>query len=372
MAERQIPLPDLSGRWTAYLTPMKPPDHPTPSGDRRLARVFSRALDRAGREPVQVSRLRTIDIKGDAARQAEIFAAAEAETTRLIEAHRAAPPGLIFTYHCYYKAPDLIGPTLAEVFDVPYVIAEASRAPARRQGPWAMFAAASDAAIDRAQGVLWLSARDLPALEAEARADQRLYHAPPFVAPGEAPKPMPPANPLRLVTVAMMRAGDKLTSYHALAAALPHLKREWRLNVVGEGDARSAVEAAFAPFGDRVSYAGQLDDRNDVRVALDDAHIFAWPGVGEAFGIAYLEAEAAGRPVVAEKRPGVMDVVGPSGRQTPPNDPKAFAAAIEDLARDSAALQTAGEDARRYVLDRHGVEAASRRLREILEEIAPW
>ncbi len=362
----------MTAPWTAYLTPMKPPDHPNPSGDRRLARVFSRALDLAGRRPLLVSRLRTLDMKGDADRQAAIIAEAEAETTRLIEEHRGDPPRLIFTYHCYYKAPDLIGPALAEAFGAPYVIAEGSRAPARREGRWARFTALSDAAIDRADAVLWMSARDLPALEAEKPARQRLRHVPPFVAPGAPPKPMPAPDPLRLVVVAMMRDGDKLASYRALADALPHLDRDWRLTLVGDGEARPAVEAAMAPFGDRVTFLGQLDDRGDVRAALDGAHIFAWPGVGEAFGMAYLEAQAAGRPVVAENRPGVQDVVGPSGRLTPPRDPAAFAAAIEALAADPVALETAGADARRYVLENHGVEATARNLGAFLQEVAPW
>ncbi len=356
------------GRWTAYLTPMKPPDHPNPSGDRRLARVFARALDLAGRAPVQVSRLRTLEMSGDPGRQAALIAEAQTEATRLIEAHRGAPPGLVFTYHCYYKAPDLIGPALAEAFGAPYVIAEASRAPARRDGPWARFATLSDAAVDRADAVLWMSARDLPALEADAPNGQRLIHVPPFVAPGAPPAPSPPPDPLRLVVIAMMRSGDKLASYRALAAALAHLDRDWRLTVVGDGEARPEVEAAMAPFGDRVTYLGQLDDRGDVRAALDAAHVFAWPGVGEAFGMAYLEAQAAGRPVIAEDRSGVSDVVGPSGRLTPPSDPSAFAAAIADLAGDG----TAGSAARRFVLEVHGVEAAARRLDAQLQEIAPW
>ena len=355
-------------RWTAYLTPMKTPDHPNPSGDRRLARVFSRALDLAGRNPILVSRLRTLDMKGDPDRQATLIAEAEAEIARLIEAHKSAPPGLIFTYHCYYKAPDLIGPALADAFGVPYVVAEASRAPARREGPWARFAAVSDAAIDRADAVLWMSARDLPALEEEQPDAQRLFHVPPFVAPGAEPTPPPQPEPLRLVTVAMMRKGDKLASYRALAAALAHLDGDWKLTLVGDGEARAEVEASMAPFGDRIAFLGQLDDRGEMRAALDAAHIFVWPGVGEAFGMAYLEAQAAGRPAVAEDRPGVRDVVGPPGRLVPPGDPKAFAAAIADLATES---KTA-EQARRYVLERHGVDAAAGRLGRILREVAPW
>jgi glycosyltransferase involved in cell wall biosynthesis len=38
------------------------------------------------------------------------------------------------------------------------------------------------------------------------------------------------------------------------------------------------------------------------------ASLLFWPGVNEAFGLTYLEAQAAGVPVVAQNRPGVCDV----------------------------------------------------------------
>ena len=37
--------------------------------------------------------------------------------------------------------------------------------------------------------------------------------------------------------------------------------------------------------------------------------IYAWPGCGEAYGLAYLEAQAAGLPVVAQETAGVPEVV---------------------------------------------------------------
>src|SRR5690606_10739079 len=60
-----------------------------------------------------------------------------------------------------------------------------------------------------------------------------------------------------LVTVAMMRAGDKLASYTVLGEALTTLTgRAWQLLVVGDGPARRQVEQAFAGIGARVVYAG--------------------------------------------------------------------------------------------------------------------
>jgi hypothetical protein len=49
----------------AFYAPLKPPDHPIPSGDRRVAQLLLDALRLAGHEPVLVSRFRSHDGNGD-------------------------------------------------------------------------------------------------------------------------------------------------------------------------------------------------------------------------------------------------------------------------------------------------------------------
>ena len=64
--------------------------------------------------------------------------------------------------------------------------------------------------------------------------------------------------------------------------------------------------------------------------------LYVWPAVREAYGLAMLEAQAAGLPVVAGREGGVAEVVqhGVTGILTPPRDPQAFARAIETLLAD--------------------------------------
>ena len=52
----------------AFYAPMKPPDHPVPSGDREMARALIAALGRAGVRAEPVSSLRLRDGAGAAAR----------------------------------------------------------------------------------------------------------------------------------------------------------------------------------------------------------------------------------------------------------------------------------------------------------------
>ena len=77
--------------------------------------------------------------------------------------------------------------------------------------------------------------------------------------------------------------------------------------------------------------------------------IYAWPGCGEAYGLAYLEAQAAGLPVVAQDIDGVPGVVrdGVTGMLTPAGDTGALADAIATLLGDAAvaAVDVAGSAA---------------------------
>ncbi len=345
----------------AFHAPMKPPDHPTPSGDRRIARLTQEALSRAGFAPFLASSLRTLDMAGDPALQSRLLHEARAEADRLIRALRPDPPALWFTYHCYWKAPDLLGPTVSRALGIPYAISEPILSPRRREGPWAAFAEAAETAIRAADVLLWSTPRDLPALEGLAT----LAPLPPFLDAGPPPPPRPaPDGPLRLLAVAMMRPGAKLASYAALAGALRRLPDlPFRLDIVGDGTARAEVERLFE--GLPAAFHGALHDPAAVLAAYAGAELLTWPGVDEGFGMTYLEAQAAALPALCEDRPGPRDVVLPPVPLPPPGDPAAYAAAIRLAASDRAALAEAGLRARAHVEGRHSLDAAAATLRRL-------
>ncbi|MEO1491285.1 MAG: glycosyltransferase family 4 protein [Pseudomonadota bacterium] len=357
-------MPEADGgdrqREIAFYAPLKSPDHPTPSGDRQIARLTLEALARAGFTPRTASDLRLFDRDGDEAVQQDLARASVAEAERVIADLRASPPALWFTYHCYYKAPDLIGPRVAEALGIPYAISEPSISMKRRTGPWARFAAASEAAIARADRLFWTTRRDRPALE-QAGHKGRLTHLPAFLAEGPPPKHRGAHDPVRLLTVAMMRPGDKLESYRRLAAALGHLDGPWLLTVIGDGEAAAAVRALLSRFSGQVHFRGQIEEASAMRAAYAAADVFVWPGVGEGVGMVYLEAQAAGLPVVAENHAAQRDLV--AAPLVPVGDAQAFAAAIEETRIERRSLSIA---ARSHVVEHHGLGAAARILRAAL------
>src|SRR5437868_734111 len=119
----------------AFYAPLKPPHHPVPSGDRTMARLLIAALEQAGHTVEVAALLRSRDGCGDPARQARLRRLGARLAARYVRRRGgdAAPrPELWFTYHLYYKAPDWLGPAVADALAIPYVVAEASLAAKRR------------------------------------------------------------------------------------------------------------------------------------------------------------------------------------------------------------------------------------------------
>lgn len=342
----------------AFYAPLKSPDSPVPSGDREMARNLMRAIAAKGDQVDLVSRLRVFDKIGDPDVQAALRADARTEADWLI-AELHTETRLWVTYHNYYKAPDLIGPQVCKARGIPYVQLESTRAASRLNGAWAGFAEAAHQACDAARIVFYHTANDLITLRRDRYGDQQLVELPPFLPRADMPPLSSGAGPM--LTVGMMRHGDKLASYRILADALSHLSGDWQLNIAGDGPARAEVEALMAPFGDKVRILGQLD-REAVQRQYQSASLFVWPGVNEAYGMAYLEAQAAGLPVVAQDRPGVQDVLAPADYPAVEDGAQGLTDRLRNYLANPALCRAAGIRARDYVSGRHLMPGATERF----------
>jgi len=360
----------------AFYAPLKPPDDPTPSGDRRVARLLLAALRLAGHQPEIVSRLRSFDRDGNPANQSRLAALAREEAERLLQRWRRHPrtaPELWFTYHLYHKAPDWLGPAVGAALGIPYVVAEASFAPKQAGGPWALGHRAVASALRAADAVLGLNPADRECVLPLLCEPSRWIALPPFLDARRYGQQRQERGdgPPRMITVAMMRPGDKLASYRLLGAALTELlDLPWSLDIVGDGPARAEVAAALAPLGPRVAWHG-LRDEVAIAQLLAAADLFVWPAVNEAFGMALLEAQASGLPVVAGASGGVAGVVasGETGLLVPEGDAAAFAAAVRRLLDDRPARTAMGRAAQAKVVREHDLPVAAGRLAAALENL---
>jgi len=370
----------------AFYAPLKPPDHPVPSGDRRVGRALIAALDRAGHEVRLASRLRSWDGAGDAARQRRIERLGGRLACRLIRRYGREPrlwPELWLTYHLYHKAPDWLGPAVASELAIPYVVVEASSARKQASGRWAMGHAASAAAIARADALINLNGDDREGLLQLVGEPARINHLAPFIETAAYARAKPARARLAerygldsarpwLLAVAMMREGAKLASYRVLAEALRLIDGcDWQLVIVGDGPARGEVEALLAPLAEgraRVLGALAADALPSLYASAD---LYLWPAIHEAFGMAFLEAQAAGLPVVAGRERGVPEVVreGEAGLLVPPGDARAFAAAVATLLADPCRRRAMGARAREIASAEADIGAAARRLDAILRQV---
>jgi glycosyltransferase involved in cell wall biosynthesis len=350
----------------AFHSPLKTPDSPVPSGDRRVARLLMRALARSGHEVDLATRLRSRDGKGDVTRQArlaELGTRLAARYLRRVSAGTRPRPDLWFTYHLYYKAPDLIGPLVAEALGIPYVVAEASVAHKRAGGPWDQGHRATLAALARADLVIGLNPHDRALVEPCLSRGATYLHLPPFLEIDGPPPPERPDRPAELLAVGMMRAGDKLASYRVLGEALTRVPGDWRLTVVGDGPARPEVESALSPISDRVTWRSTLDSI-ELGAAYAGADLLVWPAVNEAYGMALLEAQAAGLPVVAGDTGGVSAIVrhDVTGLLVPVGEAAPFADAVAALVQDPTRRRALGAKAAAITRAEHGLPAAAKRL----------
>lgn len=312
----------------ALVTPMKRLDHPVPSGDRTFGRLVVAALRLGGHAVTLPTTLSTRCDRPDDLPRIERTAAAEAARIA-VGWRRDGPPDAVLTYHNYHRAPDLVGVALADAFGLPYALLEASRAPRHAAGEWAHGFGLADCALDRADAVGAVTPRDTPALA--AHVGERVVVVPPFVDAAPFAGVMAP-RPGALVCAAMMRPRRKADSLALLAEVFALVQARVpaaTLSVAGDGPARAALEPRFPPG----SFVGALA-QDELAALFRRADVFVWPALNEPFGFVFLEAQAAGLPVVGGAAPGVAAVVADGGVLVPEGDVAAMAQAVVGLVSD--------------------------------------
>ena len=158
-----------------------------------------------------------------------------------------------------------------------------------------------------------------------------------------------------------------------LAVRLLPLMPARHLALAGQGADRERLEGLAAELGvtSRVHFVGELQP-TAIGTFLRALDVFVFPTVAETFGLAAVEAAAAGVPVVATDLPVLREVLEVDGRSAAilvdTTDVTAFAAAIDRIFGDAelaAALRAAGAGlARRFSLDAM-IDAYARLIDEV-------
>jgi phosphatidyl-myo-inositol dimannoside synthase len=125
-----------------------------------------------------------------------------------------------------------------------------------------------------------------------------------------------------------------------------------RFRIVGRGPEWDSVARVHAELGlaDTVTLLGDLT-RDQLAAEYANADCFCLPSVQEGFGIVFLEAMAAGLPVVACRAAAVPEVVldGETGVVVPPRDPDALARGLAEVLAHPERARALGAAGRRRV-----------------------
>jgi glycosyltransferase involved in cell wall biosynthesis len=143
---------------------------------------------------------------------------------------------------------------------------------------------------------------------------------------------------------------EEWKGHRALLRAVSRLAVRWRLWIAGsaqrEHERAYAAEldalAAALKVRDRVAFLGE---RHDVPALMRAADVHCQPnGRPEPFGLAFVEALYAARPVVTTDMGGAREIVtADCGLLVPPGDERALSAALERVASDPALRRRLGE-----------------------------
>ncbi len=183
-------------------------------------------------------------------------------------------------------------------------------------------------------------------------------------------------GPRRLVSVSNLHEGKGIDlTLRALARLNNEGLSDWTYRIIGEGQERSMLLGLTAELGlaDRVKFVGPVRHA-EIFDCLASAEVFVLPSYREAFGVAYLEAMAAGLVTIGVAGQGPSQFIrnAENGALVPPGDVDALVAVLRDILtgdRDRwRQIARAGQETVRksYTWDHH-----ARRLSEIYDEVIP-
>lgn len=164
----------------------------------------------------------------------------------------------------------------------------------------------------------------------------------------------PPAFGFQGRLVSTKGAGLLLQAAHSLKK----MGFAFRLNIIGEGPERSALETVTQELGlsDMVTFAGYVPDE-DTEDLLAGTSAVVMPSLGgEVFGLVAAENMMRGRPAIVPEGEALAEVVGETGLTFPPGDVAGLAGCMQKILENPSLARELGEKAcrrSRHAFDRN-------------------
>jgi glycosyltransferase involved in cell wall biosynthesis len=364
-----------------FYAPFKPLGHVHPSGDLVIATGIFDYLIKCGHHVQTISDFRARWIYWKPWLWPRIIAERK-KAARLLNAH---PVDLWFTYHSYYKAPDLLGPYIARHTHTPYVIFQGIYATKRRKRLKTRAGFILNQKALRAAGHVFTNKRvDLINLK-RLLAPRQISYVAPGIYPDEFSFDADARSQLRktwqvgkdpvILSAAMFRPGVKVKGLRGVIRACGDLFRHghrFQLVIAGDGKERAALQhLSDQLLPGRVRFLGKLS-RNMMARFYSAGDLFVFPGFGESLGMVFLEAQSCGLPVVAYANSGTPEVMHDqrTGFLVPVNDDALFTKTIQKLLEVKDLRRQMGKAAAQYVRQYHNLDINYRKMEGVLVKTA--
>lgn len=365
----------------AYYMPFKPLGHPNPSGDLILGTEIFNHLETSGHQIHLASKLRCRWIYFKPFQLIHLLWERQKTLARL----KKDPPDIWLSYHCYYKAPDLLGPWCAKRLSIPYVIFQGVYSTKRRKKlitrPGFFL---NKKALQAAHTVFTNKLRDEKNLLRLLPATKVHYIAPglhseqfTFTSSGREStrKSWQVNNETVILTAAMFRPGVKTEGVKMVIDRCQELYNSGiplKLVVAGDGKCRDELmNYAKNRLGNAAIFCGRIP-RDRLAKIYSGADIFAFPGFNESLGMVYLEAQSCSLPVVACRDWGGSEAVvdGVTGLLAPAASPAMFTAHLQRLIEDHDLRLRLGAQAASHIRSRHELKKNYSAFSACLTDIA--
>lgn len=142
----------------------------------------------------------------------------------------------------------------------------------------------------------------------------------------------------------------------SFAMLIKEVNKDIRLLIVGDGPDRKPLEtlAHELNIADKITFVGSVENK-DVPIYMNKMDIVALPSLSESFGVAALEAESCGRPVVCSDVGGLKEVVSDSktGYIFKSEDIVDLKNKLKLLVENEALMHSFSSSGRKFVLDNY-------------------
>ncbi len=154
-----------------------------------------------------------------------------------------------------------------------------------------------------------------------------------------------------------------------IVRSLVYLPKSVSLIIIGKGEEGPKLQklARDLDVADRVKFLGYIEYEN-IPKYLSVCDIFIRPSRSEGFGNSFIEAMAAGVPVIATPVGGIPDFMDDkeTGLFCSPDNPQSIAQAVMTLVRDHTLTEKVVLQARKRVTERYGWDRIAKEMKAVL------